>query len=131
MFLYILLQLVIFIVKYISRFLQWTIGYSLFSGRAKDRERSLNEFEFCAHRLKIAARAKLIEIGPADLTSFLLFHSSYEDPRIAILENADVILINVDKHGATFGVFPGLGPLDIVITTVESLQIQYLIFLIM
>ena len=89
-------------------------GYSLFSGREKDRMRSVTSFEECAHRLKIVGRAKLHELGPADMSCFLTIHSGYEDPRIAILENQDVILINLDKHGATFGLFPGLGPVDVV-----------------
>jgi len=56
----------------------------------------------------------LIKLAKADMSCFLTIHSGYEDPRIAILENDDVILINLDEHGATFGLFPGLGPVDVV-----------------
>jgi hypothetical protein len=42
-------------------------------------------------------------------------HSSYEDPRRSIIAADDVILMFVNKNGATFGVFPGMGPVDVVI----------------
>ena len=89
---------------------------SIFSDqrRQSDHERSRHEFASCAHRLKIYWRAKQQEIGPADNSCFLTLHSGYEDPRLSILADDDVILINVDKDGATFGKFPGLGPVDLV-----------------
>ena len=111
---YFLLQIILFLLKQINVVLKLTFGYSLFSGRVTDKELAGQRFESCAHRVKILARAKLIELGPSVLSNFLAIHSGYDDPRISILANDDVILINLDKDGATFGLFPGLGPIDVV-----------------
>ena len=111
---YLFLQWILFLLKYINKIIILTFGYSLFSGRVKDEKLSGQRFECCAHRVKIMARAKQSELGPCSLNNFLAFHSRYEDPRISILKNDDVILINLDKNGATFGLFPGLGPIDVV-----------------
>ena len=111
---YFLLQIILFLLKQINVVLKLTFGYSLFSGRVQDKELAGQQFESCAHRVKILARAKLIELGPSVLSNFLVIHSGYDDPRISILANDDVILINLDKDGATFGLFPGLGPIDVV-----------------
>ena len=114
MFLYFVLQIVRFILTILDKVSTLFFRYSLINGRQSDHERSRHEFASCAHRLKIYWRAKQQEIGPADNSCFLTLHSGYEDPRLSILADDDVILINVDKDGATFGKFPGLGPVDLV-----------------
>lgn len=112
---YVLLQISRTILRFCDNLSTFLFGgYSLLNGRVSDHIRSQHQFEACAHRLKIYWRAKPQELGPADLSCFLTLHSGYEDPRRAVLEDDDVVLINVDKDGATFGVFPGLGPVDLV-----------------
>ena len=111
---YYLLQILLFGLRQLDRCLSFLTSYSLLDGRLSDRERSRRRFESCAHRLKILGRAKMQEIGPADLSCFLALHSSYDDPRRSIVDDDDVALMFVDKNGATFGVFPGMGPVDLV-----------------
>ena len=104
MIFYYLLKPILWTLARINYLLKWVAGYSLFSGRCKEKSNSFQSFECSAHRLKVIYKAIPYSLSDINLDHFILSHISYEDPRTCIAKNKHVSLMNIDSKYALFAV---------------------------
>ena len=102
--LFILLQPLLWMIARFNFIAKYLFGYSTFSGKISEKQRSLNNFEMSAHRLKVNFRAAPVSVKDINLNQFVLSHVAYEDPRECIAKDKNVTLMNIDSKYALFAV---------------------------
>ena len=96
-----ILQIVLCFFKYINGILKFLFGYSLHSGSVNDKNKALNNFENCAHRMRILWWGRMFPLMPPTTQTFFLVHKNYEHPK-CIRDNDNVTLMYIDEKCLLF-----------------------------
>ena len=86
----------------IDTLLEKTLGLSIVQGRAVDKHRSLQDFSWSAHKMRVIYNA-----FPATFTNpkpehYLLCHHSYGDPVEMVAKDPNVSLVEFEGSHAVF-----------------------------